>query len=68
MKKQQNKRREQHIVVRPVRRKQIDTDKIALAYWLLAKRIIEDRSNESSGSRSIPDKTPITQRSEDEAA
>lgn len=68
MKKQQNKRQEQHIVVRPVRRKKIDADKIALAYWLLAKRIIEDKSTRSSWSHEVPDSTPTTERSEDEAA
>ncbi len=68
MKTQQNKPRDQHIVVRPVRRKKIDADKIALAYWLLAKRIIEDKSSRSSESHSIPDKTPLVERSEEEAA
>jgi hypothetical protein len=68
MKKQQNKRRDEHIVVRPVRRKKIDADKIALAYWLLAKRIIEDKSTRSSESRGVPDSTPQTERSEGEAA
>lgn len=31
------------IKVRGVRREEIDTDKLALAYWLMAKRAVDDK-------------------------
>jgi hypothetical protein len=36
-----------HIRVRAKRLDQVDPDKLALAYWLLAMRLVEDRTNPS---------------------
>jgi hypothetical protein len=55
MKKRQRKNSNQRIVVRPVRRKQVDADRIALAYWLLAKRIVEDRTQADQDDGSSTD-------------
>jgi hypothetical protein len=55
MKKGHDKRSNQRVVVRPVRRKQVDADRIALAYWLLAKRIVEDRTQAEQDNGSSTD-------------
>jgi hypothetical protein len=34
---------QRRIKVRGVRRSEIDTDKLALAYWLMAKRAVEEK-------------------------
>lgn len=37
---------EQHIRVRSKRLDEIDADKISLAFWLLAKQLVEDHTDE----------------------
>jgi len=41
------------IRVRTKRLDEIDSDKIALAYWLLAKQIVEDRSEQRLNEREV---------------
>jgi len=36
------------IKVRGIRKKEIDTDQLALVYWLMAKRAVEDKRQRES--------------------
>jgi hypothetical protein len=39
------------IRIKGIRRKQIDTDKLALAYWLMAKRAVEEKRRREAEDR-----------------
>ena len=39
------------IKVRGIRRAEIDADKLALAYWLMAKRAVEDKRAREAAER-----------------
>ncbi len=39
------------IKVRGIRRTDIDTDKLALAYWLMAKRAVEEKREREAAER-----------------
>jgi hypothetical protein len=39
------------IRIKGVRREQIDTDKLALAYWLMAKRAVEEKRKREAEDR-----------------
>jgi hypothetical protein len=41
-----------HIRVRAKRLDQVDPDKLALAYWLLAMRLVEDKTDDAGGDSS----------------
>ena len=43
-----------HIRVRAKRLDQVDPDKLALAYWLLAMRLVEDRTDPSDNDTAEP--------------
>ncbi len=46
------------IRVRGKRLDQVDEDKIALAYWLLAKQLVEDQSDAAAGGKAPADTPP----------
>lgn len=39
------------IKVRGIRRDEIDTDKLALAYWLMAKRAVEEKREREAAEK-----------------
>jgi hypothetical protein len=39
------------IRVRGIRREEIDADKLALAYWLIAKRAVEDKRGREAAEK-----------------
>lgn len=45
---------EQHIRVRSKRLDEIDADKISLAFWLLAKQLVEDHTDEPTTTAPHP--------------
>ena len=51
-------RRERHITVRGIRRKQIDEDKLALAFLLLAKSLHEQGTRDT-GNNPADDEPPV---------
>ena len=41
------------IKVRGIRREQIDTDKLAFAYWLMAKRAVEEKRKREAEDKKL---------------